>query len=736
MVTTMSPHTVSLLIASYLVLSVNCGEKQLVDADKFLVITVASNETDGYKRFIQSANVNGLQVKTLGSHQPWLGGDMTSVGGGYKINLLKNELDEMDLSDDMIILVTDSYDVVLDGGVNDILERFNTFDANIVFGAELMCWPDTSLYDKYPPVGSGYRYLNSGGFIGYAKQIRELISTRSIKNEEDDQLFYALLYLDESVRSKYKIVLDTLSRLFQNLYGATEDVKLNFEAEDFVHLTNSKFNTNPVVIHGNGRSKLELNAFGNYLAKAWTKKTGCTKCNLVNYLDSLKPDQYPSILLSIFIDKPSAFLEEFLNKIANLNYPAKKISMFVYNNQEYHAPLFDDYIYIFKTMFKKVKYIAHNSTVSPQEARNLAVENSLNRGVEYFFYVDSESQLDNPNVLKYLISRNESVIAPLLVRPFKAWSNFWGALTAEGYYTRSFDYMTIVNGDQGGKGIWNVPYITNCYLIKTSIIKDYKLKTIYSLKSLDHDMAVCTNLRNSDIHMKIDSTQDYGHLVNSEMFDIQRTNPEIYELVRNPLDWDLRYIHPDYQKSLLPETVNSQPCPDVFWFPLVTERFCRAFVEIMETYGQWSDGSNNDKRLDTGYEAVPTRDIHMKQVGLAGVWHEFLRKYISPLQEREFLGYHHDPPKAPMSFVVRYKPDEQPSLKPHHDSSTYTINIALNQVGIDYEGGGCRFLRYNCSVTATRMGWVLMHPGRLTHFHEGLQVTQGTRYIMISFVDP
>lgn len=94
------------------------------------------------------------------------------------------------------------------------------------------------------------------------------------------------------------------------------------------------------------------------------------------------------------------------------------------------------------------------------------------------------------------------------------------------------------------------------------------------------------------------------------------------------------------------------------------------------------------------------------------------------------------PPRALMNFVVRYRPDEQPSLKPHHDSSTYTINIALNRVGVDYEGGGCRFIRYNCSVTDTKPGWMLMHPGRLTHYHEGLRVTSGTRYIMISFVDP
>ena len=53
-----------------------------------------------------------------------------------------------------------------------------------------------------------------------------------------------------------------------------------------------------------------------------------------------------------------------------------------------------------------------------------------------------------------------------------------------------------------------------------------------------------------------------------------------------------------------------------------------------------------------------------------------------------------------------------------------------------FQGGGCRFLRYDCQVVDTRMGWIFMHPGRLTHYHEGLQTTKGTRYIMISFVDP
>ena len=38
-----------------------------------------------------------------------------------------------------------------------------------------------------------------------------------------------------------------------------------------------------------------------------------------------------------------------------------------------------------------------------------------------------------------------------------------------------------------------------------------------------------------------------------------------------------------------------------------------------------------------------------------------------------------------MNFVVRYKPGEQDHLRPHHDTSTYSVNLALNRPGIDFE---------------------------------------------------
>lgn len=51
---------------------------------------------------------------------------------------------------------------------------------------------------------------------------------------------------------------------------------------------------------------------------------------------------------------------------------------------------------------------------------------------------------------------------------------------------------------------------------------------------------------------------------------------------------------------------------------------------------------NQDSRLSDGYENVPTRDIHMKQVGLDLHWLYVLQSYVRPLQELVFLGYYHD----------------------------------------------------------------------------------------------
>ncbi|XP_055376791.1 procollagen-lysine,2-oxoglutarate 5-dioxygenase [Condylostylus longicornis] len=719
--------TLNLLIPNIFGLSSNEIEDDIFDDVK--IFTVASEPTDGYLRYLWSADHYKIKFTTLGMGKIWNGGDMSSVGGGQKINYLKEAVESLKDKKSTIIMFTDSYDVVFATGLADIIKKFKQTGAKILFGAEHYCWPDKMLIEKYPAVGAhGARFLNSGMFIGYAPYVYKMLTSIDIKDAEDDQLAYTKLFVDSEKRKTLGMELDWKSEIFQNLYGASDDVKLDIDLQTTEGtLRNIHFMTTPSVIHGNGLSKVFLNALANYLGGTF-KERNCLICEQGKI--TLDETNLPSISLSIFAEKPVPFFEEFLDKILTINYPKKNIHLFIYCNAAYHDPLIKTFVKLYGPEYKSLKYIYSDDKISVESARTLSIQLAKDKKSDYLFVVDNFVHLDEPEILRDLLIYNRTFIAPVIARTNELWSNFWGALNDHGYYARSHDYVDIVK--RALTGMWNVPYISTAYLVKSSAFDSLKYKN----KEVDLDMALCEELRSKGIFMYVTNEKYYGHLVDYEEFNTQLTSPDFYQLLKNPKDWEQRYIHEDYQKQLEAGFKHMQPCPDVYWFPIATEKFCDDLVNIMEGFGKWSDGTNSDERLQGGYEAVPTRDIHMNQVGLEKLWLAFLKDYVRPLQEAVFLGYYHNPPRSLMNFVVRYRPDEQPALRPHHDSSTFTINIALNRAGIDYTGGGCRFVRYNCSVTDTKKGWMLMHPGRLTHYHEGLRTTNGTRYIMISFVDP
>lgn len=559
----------------------------------------------------------------------------------------------------------------------------------MVFAAEKFSWPDSDLSTKYPKLDAddGQRFLNSGMFIGYAQNIFNILSSADVADQDDDQLFYTHAYLNEKLREANKIQLDHNSKMFQNLNGNIDDVMVAINAQGETNLVNKKFSTNPSIVHGNGPSKIHLNNYGNYLARAFAEGE-CKWCEKDNIEDEAQQTSF-TVLVALFIESPMPFLEEFFDKILTMNYPKEKIHIFIHNRVEYHEKLIETFLeHAGNEKYLSVKSISAKDGITEATARELAVNRCLTKKCDYLFAVDGDVHLENLDTLVELISYNQTFIAPVIKRIGGVWSNFWGALSEKGFYARSTDYMSIVNNEI--RGIFNVPYAAQCYLVKAKILN----KLSYTKAEVDADMALAEHLRSQEIFMYVSNLNDYGHLINPDNFDIKRTRPEFYELFSNQFDWEKRFIRPEYYKELLKETVPAQPCPDVYQFPVGTDHFTDSLIDIMEAFGRWSDGSSSDKRLQGGYEAVPTRDIHMNQVGLEPLWLKFLQLFIRPLQEKVFTGYFHDPPRSLMNFVVRYRPDEQPNLRPHHDSSTYTINVALNRGGgIDYEGGGCRFIR-------------------------------------------
>uniref|UniRef100_A0A4W6E690 Procollagen-lysine,2-oxoglutarate 5-dioxygenase 1 n=1 Tax=Lates calcarifer TaxID=8187 RepID=A0A4W6E690_LATCA len=702
--------------------------------EKLLVMTVATKETDGFRRFLRSAKHFNYTVKVLGRGQKWRGGDyMSAPGGGQKVRLLKEALQEME-AEDKIILFIDSYDVVFASGPKELLKKFQQARHKVVFSSESLIWPDRHLEDKHPHVREGNRFLGSGGFIGYLPNIKQMVSDWTGEDNQSDQLFFTKIYIDPVKKKSINITLDSKCRLFQNLHGALDEVVLKFE-DGRVRARNVLYDTLPVIIHGNGPTKLQINYLSNYIPNTWTFETGCTVCHEdLRPLTALKESEYPQVVIGIFIQQPTPFVTVFFERLLKLQYPKNKLKLFIYNQEAHHERQINSFMQDHGSLYQAIKFIGPEEDMDVAASRNLGLDMCRkDKDCDYFLNLDIEVVLKNENTLKILIEQNLSIVAPMITRSGRLWSNFWGALSADGYYARSEDYVDIVQGRR--VGVWNVPYVSSVYLVKASLLRseltDYEL---FNSHILDPDMAYCDNARNKGIFMYVTNMHSFGRILSTENYQTSHLHNDLWQIFENPLDWQERYINENYTHIMKDKLIET-PCPDVYWFPVFSDVACNHLVEEMEHYGKWSGGNNVDTRIQGGYENVPTIDIHMNQINFEKEWHKFLLEYIAPITEKMYPGYY-TKAQFDLAFVVRYKPDEQPSLRPHHDASTFTINIALNQVGLDYQGGGCRFLRYNCSIQAPRKGWALMHPGRLTHYHEGLPTTAGVRYIAVSFVDP
>jgi len=172
---------------------------------------VATERNAGFLRFERSCVVAGITCNALGMGQEWQGGDMNFPGGGWKVNLLKEAMEEIKDEKDTIVMFTDSYDVVISAGKEAILTQYDKMGADILFGAENFCWPDQSLREDYPEAkDKGMRFLNSGGFIGPAPLLAKMLEAGGkIENKEDDQLFYTKIFLNSELRQAFKMKLDS-----------------------------------------------------------------------------------------------------------------------------------------------------------------------------------------------------------------------------------------------------------------------------------------------------------------------------------------------------------------------------------------------------------------------------------------------------------------------------------------------------------------------------------------------
>ena len=236
------------------------------------VITVINNVSDRNFNLLKlSCFVNGLELITLVSNN-----DFRSRR--VKDYQLYNYLTSGNVNDDEIIFFTDGTDALLTANEEEILSKYYSFNKKIVFSAEEGCWPDPSLASQYPSDKTGitpYKYLNCGGFIGVAKDIRELLEDNDFdltKFPDSNQYLWTQRYF----KNTDIIALDTNCEIFcvffteigeeyvpkpenGNNFSEYYQHKKKWFNENFVingnRLTNNLTQTLPCHLHFNGYVK-------------------------------------------------------------------------------------------------------------------------------------------------------------------------------------------------------------------------------------------------------------------------------------------------------------------------------------------------------------------------------------------------------------------------------------------------------------------------------------------------
>ena len=116
-----------------------------------------------------------------------------------------------------------------------------------------------------------------------------------------------------------------------------------------------------------------------------------------------------------------------------------------------------------------------------------------------------------------------------------------------------------------------------------------------------------------------------------------------------------------------------------------------------------------------------------------GIYNRIINEHVKPLAKHVYQleGVVWDDLRDE-SFIVRYKPEEQAHLGLHHDSSNITTLVNLNAG--EFKGGGTYFNKTKTLINPNESGIMTLHPGNITHKHGARPVTEGTRYVVVSFI--
>ena len=452
------------------------------------ICTVATHQTKQVDQLLDSCKQKALVIDILGLDSPFR---------GRADKLLYVQRYVHNLPDSDVVLFVDGYDTLVLADKTVILDKFFSMKAPFVIAAEKTCWPDRDLAQKYPQSPTSYKYLNSGSYIGYVKEVKEILSELVlIQAGDDDQALFTTHFL----LHPGKYMLDTSCKLFLPTLNVTKkELLLDVERK---RVTCLETKSNPCVIHGNGRSPWYQHIYEHFFAKA--------------------PSDKRSVFLAVIVKENENIpaLKQTLQAIEQLDYNKKNITLHVSAASAHEeikkvlVPWAEAQVSKYHKVIQECEALESGVVKAPFKAlgelRNKSFQRAKEEGCEYYFVVGSDDLLA-PCTLKELVSKDKPIVAPMLkAMPelHDCFSNYYFAVTESGYYKDHPDYFRILNREI--VGTFKVPLVYGTYLVQSKYLD--ALSAVDD--SNDYDFIVFSrSFKKQGIDQYICTEKDFGEMV-------------------------------------------------------------------------------------------------------------------------------------------------------------------------------------------------------------------------------
>jgi hypothetical protein len=154
---------------------------------------------------------------------------------------------------------------------------------------------------------------------------------------------------------------------------------------------------------------------------------------------------------------------------------------------------------------------------------------------------------------------------------------------------------------------------------------------------------------------------------------------------------------------------------DIYELPFWTPTFCGAVVRAAEAVGFDPDPDDPVPGYEVSLASISPALFQRVEIDIGTrIWP--LLQQVWPLIEYRGLRD---------AFVIRYRVDEQETLRLHQDIAQVSASVRL---GDGYEGAELHFPRQGYDNAAVAVGRMIAWPSLVTHPHESRPLRSGTKY--------